>query len=1024
VTRHPERPAGPRPWLVAVAVVLLLALGASVAGVVREGLRLSARPARVPVERSVAAAPAAAVPPPPIAAVVVPGDRRLERAATAVAEALAARGLARPVVTGVPRGPGKRLRVEVTPAAGGASSPEAFVLDDDGDLTVRAATVAGAASGLYTVADRVRTGVAVLPPGERGTVVAPRLPLRLTDAGSVGREPDRAAFVAGTDYGLNTDVVGEALLPRAPWVDDAAVERISAQFRQFVDHALTQGYNGIVVPGFLEYVTFDRVGGGHDVHPAGGVHEARARAMSAAFAPVFRYAADQGMRVYLLTDMLAVSLPLERYLTRTVGGLDTEDPRLWAVYAAGLAELFDAMPFVSGLMVRVGEGGDVYRRAGWDLGSRIAVTTPEAVRAMLAAFLRTAGAAGKEVVFRTWTVGVGAVGDLHTNPASYEEVLGPVRAPNLVVSTKYTLGDFYSHLPFNDTLTVGHHRRIVELQARREFEGSGALPNDLTVLHRDALRSFLAANPRVEGVWTWTQDGGPLRAGPMSLYLRAGFWQLYDLNAYAAARLARDPDTDPAAITAAWARATFSDDPRTVAAVGRVMALSRAAVTTGLYVRPYADRRVRALGLEPPPMLWIFEWDILTGDTAALGVVYRLSRDRLAEAVADGDRAVALAGEMRRTLAATEPRTWRDPRQRERFLATLDYQVDLFRLLGAYRATVLHHAHWLDTGSGASREAWRAAERRYEAARAEHLRRYAGDVDLPAYNVTAADLGLVRAGRDPAMAALARVLLVGSLAALLLGTVPGQRILRRAGVPGGPALRALWLGATRPWRLAAEPAPASRTDRWPVLLVPVVAVAGSRLTLTWFAAPTHVSVVLAAWLLYAVTARLLLRGRDPHALWAAVGGVALLRSVLLLAVLSVRGPGYLWLRFWTAETPRTVYVVLAVAAFGWLFAATALVLRYRYGLRRRRALGVTLAAAGVPSAVLGGLVAGVGLERALTAWNDDLTLLPWGLSRILGITVHLGIPAQLPVVVAAGGLGLVAAAGALAIGVTRRSPPV
>ena len=64
------------------------------------------------------------------------------------------------------------------------------------------------------------------------------------------------------------------------------------------------------------------------------------------------------------------------------------------------------------------------------------------------------------------------------------------------------------------------HRRIVEFQARREFEGFGALPNDLGRRPAQALRQFLAANPHVEGVWNWTQDGGPLRAGPMTLYLR------------------------------------------------------------------------------------------------------------------------------------------------------------------------------------------------------------------------------------------------------------------------------------------------------------------------------------------------------------------------------------------------------------------------------------------------------------------------------------------------------------------------
>ncbi|MEH1058287.1 hypothetical protein V6U89_24140 [Micromonospora sp. CPCC 206171] len=109
------------------------------------------------------------------------------------------------------------------------------------------------------------------------------------------------------------------------------------------------------------------------------------------------------------------------------------DPRLWAVYQAGLAELFENMPFVDGLMVRIGEGGEVYAEDGWDYSSKLAVTTDASVRTMLRALLDTAGKAGKEVIFRTWTVG--AVRDLHTNPESYAQVLGGFDDPHLIVST-------------------------------------------------------------------------------------------------------------------------------------------------------------------------------------------------------------------------------------------------------------------------------------------------------------------------------------------------------------------------------------------------------------------------------------------------------------------------------------------------------------------------------------------------------------------------------------------------------------
>ena len=118
------------------------------------------------------------------------------------------------------------------------------------------------------------------------------------------------------------------------------------------------------------------------------------------------------------------------------------------------------------------------------------------------------------------------VGDMHTDAASYHAVLDGIDSPALIVSTKYTLGDFYSWLPLNDTLATGDQRRIIEFQSRREFEAFGSLPNDLGPQYQWALQTLLAENPNIEGVWTWTQDGGPWRAGPMSLYLKSGFWQL------------------------------------------------------------------------------------------------------------------------------------------------------------------------------------------------------------------------------------------------------------------------------------------------------------------------------------------------------------------------------------------------------------------------------------------------------------------------------------------------------------------
>jgi hypothetical protein len=999
-----------------ITAVVLLGLGAFVARGVSGALGISFKPVTAPAEHPTAAKaqPVAAVP--GLTTVEVPRDKRVTLAAQAVAAAFTNRGLAHPVVVGPDSAAGPTtLQVRFVPPLPGGD--EAFRLSSTptGGLTVEAGSAAGAAAGLYTVADRIRSGETVLSAGDDGKVVSPRLGLRLVDLGAVGLEPTRQQFVDGTDYNLNTDVVGSAILPGAPWVDQAAVATVSDQYRQFVDHALTLGYNGVVIPGFLEYLTLAGTG----VYKAGDPHVERARAMVAAFGPVWRYAHDMGMKVYFKTDMLALSPPLKAYLLRTAG-LDATSPELWSVYQAGLRELYAAMPFADGLMLRVGEGGSDYKLAGWDYFSEVDVSTAAAVQAMLRALLRVSGEAGKDLIFRTWSVGLNAVGNMHTNPDSYRAVLDGIDDPHLIVSTKYVAGDYYSYLPLNPTLTVGSQRRIIEFQSRREFEGFGSLPDDLGDLEQQALRHFLAANPNIVGVWDWTQDGGPLVAGPMTLYPRTGFWQLWDLDVYLTSRLARDPDVDTGRATADWIRQTFSTDPSTVTALSQAFALSRSAITDGLYIGPFAQQSVEALGQHPTPMMWIFEWDIVTGDSAVLDSIYDVSKDGLDDAIAQGDRAVATARRMQDLIDGTDAGTWRDPALRQHLVDTAAFEVDLFRTLGAYRTMVLRHAQWLDTGSAQAKAAWKSAESAYLSARTAHVARYGGDVDLPAWNFTAADLGQVRANRDPAMAWLARVLLALILLALVVGALPGR--FRRW--PGGAALRGLWIGATQPWRAATLETPTSRLDRLLVWLVPAVVLAASRGIYTWFEAPAHLIVVLGAWLLFAAALRLLVGRADPFRLWAAVGGAVLVRTVILLVALAGRGPGRYWYLFWTTPNSRFAYITVAFAAFCWVFAVAFVVLRDGYGLLRRRALGRVLAALGVPLVLLGALVTALGLERALTFWNDQMALLPWGMARILGITTYLGIPTSLPRYVTILGAVLLLAGLALAVPSGRRRPRI
>ena len=674
-----------RGLLAGVALTVLVALGAGVAVVLADELGIRSEPSDIPAEVLAAAPEMPSIAPPEFTAITAPPSFRMELAVDelhdAVDDAEATEGSATlEVVIG---------QAEAAAGDGAAvgDDDESYRLEGAPDaLRVVAASEAGAVLGVYDLASAVRDRRSITE--HLGETVESRLGFRMVDLGAVGVTVDESEWVAGDDYSHNSKAFADVILAEAPYIDDTALAVARTDFEAYVRHALAEGYNAIAIPGFVEYLTFSGVGDGTEVYDADDTHVARALAMREAFGPMWEYAHDAGLDVYFRTDMLTLTTPLEEYLVDRFGSLATEDPEFWDVYSAGLDELYAEMPFLDGVLIRIGEAGRVYDLPGWDYYSKLAVTTVDSVRAMLTAFTEQAEHADREVIFRSWSVGVGAVGDMHTNDASYEAVLGGIDSEALIVSTKYTLGDFYSHLPLNHTLEIGEQRRIVEFQSRREFENFGAFPNDLGVLYQEALQRFIAANPNVEGIWTWTQDGGPWRAGPLSLELKAGFWQLYELNTELAVRLARDPEADPAAITADWARRWFSGDPATVQAIGEAMAQSRARHHRRALHRPVR----RPPGLRDRPRTAAHDVDLRVGHPhrrqrraerdlrdqprrARRGDRGRRPRDRRGRAHAVGDRGDGCRGLARPRTAYGVPRHPRLPGQHLRHARRLPRDV-------------------------------------------------------------------------------------------------------------------------------------------------------------------------------------------------------------------------------------------------------------------------------------------------------------------------------------------------------------
>jgi hypothetical protein len=865
-------------------------------------------------------------------------------------------------------------------------------------------TAALAFERVYYVRVQARpvTPIASLGRPARGGTAAATEPhaqeLRLVDSAGIGI-PLGGEW--GQDYSHDRRFMREVILEDPPYVDEAAFERVALEWRSYVRRMLEYGNNAMVVPLLLELIDFDRVtlagrSSGQAVYAADSPYRARHAAIRGHFAPLLEWTEQQGMRVFLEADMLSLTQPLARVLqdlapARSAVGIDAADPAVWEVYRAGLEELFDRMPSVRGLVIRFGEGGSLYSTKGWPYRSEVAVRNAASLRAMLRGLLPVFEGRSRTLVLRSWTVGVGGLGRLHLDPGVYEEVLGDIDSPALVVSTKFTAGDFFSYLPLNPTLFGGRHRRLVELQAKPEFEGFGAFPDFLGHEHARALRVLTAANPRIIGTYVLPQFGGPLRAGPRTLYPLHGFWLWIDANVFVASRLALDPDDDVDRIAGVWARSRFSQNAEIVEAVTRALDETRRAVLQGFYIRPFAEREIRVPGLELPPLMWIFEWDRVGGWHSLLSIVYRGSRDAIDVAVAEGYAAAGVVRQARlRLLHAIEAAGPGACTQAcDGAVRSLEYQESLFAALAAWRQAFLSYYRWLDSGDPGAWAAWQEGRARFVTAAERHVARFGHDLEFPAFDMTSAIGAAQAADRGGWTRTLSVALLIAAVAFAGMGSPLVVRS-RTRGAPGWllGCSRLTWTAAVTPWRLRREPLDLGTS--LVVAMLPLSLAAVLALSLTNFA-DARIGVIsclgLGAIALTFESTATREEARSGRGRLLVASLAPLVPGLLIfIGAIAYFAPLGFWYRFWVSSAFRVCVLTLLLAMPLW---TTSVMLTSRRAGDWRSSLGGWLAAAGAGLLVLVALLPDwVAVLRSL---DRPLNLAPATDTMLFGLRTYAGV---------------------------------
>lgn len=301
----------------------------------------------------------------------------------------------------------------------------------------------------------------------------------------------------------------------------------------------------------------------------------------------------QGLKVYITTDFLfATPRSLERM------GRGFGNRARW--FRETLRRFLGEYPDVAGVILRIGEvdGKDVEG----DFHSHLMVKTPKQARRMLREILPVFEATGRNLIYRLWSVGAYPIGDLIWNRKTLRQVFDPFDSPNLILSIKHGESDFFRHLPLNKQFLRSNHKKIVELQARREYEGCGEYPsyigNDV-----EKIRDLLQGVSGLIGMSVWCQTGGWTRFRRLTYTENSSVWN--EMNTWVCIRIFKDHLSAPEALRA-YASTYWT--PQKAEPLIALMNASDQAVKTLLYIDEYAQRKLFFRRVRLPSTLSVY-WD-------------------------------------------------------------------------------------------------------------------------------------------------------------------------------------------------------------------------------------------------------------------------------------------------------------------------------------------------------------------------------------------------------------------------------
>lgn len=364
------------------------------------------------------------------------------------------------------------------------------------------------------------------------------------------------------------------------------------------------------------------------------------------FARLFDIVRGEGLEIYLTSDVLPVTPAMDRALCGSRA-------RLEEAYVGMVDGILRDFPQLSGLVLRIGEsdGVDVKDPVRTRLHLRSAADTNGLLRRLLPVFERRE----RTMILRTWTVGAHRIGDLIWHRRTLAKALQGIDSPRFIVSMKYGESDFFRYLPLNRAFFRISQPKIIELQARREYEGAGEYPSFIG-WDCERMAAELGRAENVVGMSVWCQTGGWHRFRRLAFLEEDGSDIWIRLNTLAALRIFKDGRTAEESVAEALGGG------RAPAAI-ELLRHAETVVKDLHYIPDFARQKLFFRRVRIPPLLHVY-WDCLFINHAVRKVLRHFVGDPESsvrageEAYALFPRMIKLAGEA--GLPVRDIEHWRD----------------------------------------------------------------------------------------------------------------------------------------------------------------------------------------------------------------------------------------------------------------------------------------------------------------------------------------------------------------------------